>query len=290
MPIIPPANEGQRMVPGSPVPIGGEREARLNGEAVESFGKAMFALGDALDVAAKKAKDEKDRLDAADAFNQLRLRALKRQNDRLNAAPIDDDPTGEKQVSGFQGDFDQDIDEIATGIFDERVRRLFMKDAGDLKADMSAQVFAKEIVKRTELNKIKLGKVVSQYGDMARGLVKPQEIEGLMTEAKSVIFASGEFTEAQKELLAAEVDKGIVQDAINGRMQENNYKLAEDIANLYGGKVFTVEEKAQIIDKIQTESYQYDGRQLQKEALQEKQAAKANAKTEATLQIGRAHV
>ena len=82
MPQIPFSQEGQRLVSGSPVPVASGESQNMLGEAAQGFGKAMFVLGDALDVAAKRSKNEEDKLNVQSAINRLRLSALQEKASR----------------------------------------------------------------------------------------------------------------------------------------------------------------------------------------------------------------
>ena len=83
---IPVIGGGQRMDPSSPVPVASSDSVagNLQGNMMESFGNAMFKLGNELDKAGKKAKEETDKLSVQIAINDARFAMLEEQANKTH--------------------------------------------------------------------------------------------------------------------------------------------------------------------------------------------------------------
>ncbi len=262
MPVIPGTNESQILNPGSPVPIDSSSEKRLAGESMEAFGRGMMALGDNLATAGRQAKAEQDRLTVLTAENQMRMDLLKFQAEQKAAGPIANDETGYGAVEEFSRKSQERTLEIADTIQDNKVKAQFMARSGNLIADNSVNVWADEVKKRGEVNNALLDNLVSSSGAIARN--DPRQLDIQLGRTEAAILDSVDLPESQKVIKVQEARRGIVMDAIQGRLGAQNWGQARQIFER-NQNVFTVEEKVKQLDKIQQEEWDYNNRSWKQE-------------------------
>lgn len=279
MPIIPGSQEAQVLNPTSPVPIGSTGDARAQGENIARFGSAMVALGDALDVAGRSAKNEKIKLDVANAENSYRMALLKKRAEQSAAAPIEGDASGFGAVEQVATGMQPIAEEIANSL-DPAAREKFLARTGDILNDNSVTIWADEVRKRAENNKAATEKLIATSGQLARMSDDPNDTEFMMKQVEQSIYANNDIAPAQKPIDALAAQKSVVMDSIQGRLSRNNYGEAEAILEKYGGNLFTPAEKAKQLDEIRNTEGSFYTRELNKMTREEKQVDKAKKASE----------
>ena len=280
MPIIPieDVKQSQILNAGSPVPIAGTGEARMQGEAASGFGQAMFQLGDALDRVARKAKDDSGKLQAQDLLNQFRMRTLEEKARADAAAPIEEDKTGFGQVKQFNSNLQTAMQDIAGTVTDPEVKKRFLIAAGDVVNDTAIQVLSNEVVKRTEQNKFLQGKVISDLGTLARA--NPSETPFMLDEVERSIRANTDIPGAKMEELVIAGKQGVLNDAIEGMLSRKEYLAAEKSLEGLSKGILTVDQKAKMLDNIRQTQYKDDSRELQATQLKDRMTQKNKERIE----------
>lgn len=279
MPVIPGVQESQVLNPSSPVPIGSTGDARLPGETIERFGAAMVALGDALDVAGRSAKNEKAKLDVLNAENKYRMALLQRRAQQDAAAPIPEDVNGFGAVQAVANDMDPIAQEIASGLEPEAQAK-FLARAGDILNDNSVTIWADEVKKRASINKVAVDNIVAQSGQLARMSDDIKDTGFMMDHVETAIMDNNDLAPSQKPIDVAAAKKSVVMDSIQGRISRNNFAEAEIVLEAYGGNLFTPAEKNKQLDEIRSAEGSYYTRELNKLTRDEKQINKAKAASE----------
>lgn len=260
MPVIPGTQEGQVLNAGSPVPIAAPEEARAFGNATSQLGSGAFALGDALDKVATAAKARKDTLTAQLALQQAREVTQQMMAQHEQAAPVPNDPTGYGQVQSFRDSVREPLNDIINQVEDPETRRATQALVYDNVNDTAKEVYAKEVVKRVENNKVLEARVISEAAGSARA--NPKNIFPAMATAEMAILTNNDIPGSVKQIRIADAKKQILQDAIEGEISKGadaNYANAEIILEKYGNGVFDVKEKAKVLDDIRnTQTRQYN--------------------------------
>jgi hypothetical protein len=168
MPVIPGVNEAQVLNAGSPVPIASPEEARMAGNATAYLGQGMFALGDALDVAAKKEKHRKDTLSQQLALQQFREGSLQLFAKHQAAERSPDDPSGYNSV----GEFTADAHDLQSTILEKNgltgdAAAGFQALAGDNINDMGKELLAKRIAINEKENDAIRSEVIAKKSSFA---------------------------------------------------------------------------------------------------------------------------
>lgn len=147
MPIVPYFEEKGLNV-GAPTPIGSSDTARMQGEAVQGFGKALSTLGSVFEQEAKVAKDEQDEQEAITAVSAWEKRRFLEIEQQKKVNPMAD-PFGR----GFMQTIDANMKEYEGKLYDttltsERAKRIFQ-----MKKAQSESTFApKELLAGVEGN------------------------------------------------------------------------------------------------------------------------------------------
>jgi len=147
MPIIPYFEEKGLNV-GAPTPIGSSDTARLQGEAVEAFGKSLSTLGSVFAQEAKVAKDEQDEQEAVAAVSAWEKRRFLEIEQQKKVNPMAD-PFGR----GFMQTIDANMKDYEGQLYEttltsERAKRIFQ-----MKKAQSESTFApKELLAGVEGN------------------------------------------------------------------------------------------------------------------------------------------
>ncbi len=266
MPIIPFVDEGQRLVPGSPVPIGGEKEARLPGEAAANLGQAMFNLGDALDLAARKIKDAKDKSDELKAFTAFRKEQRKAYNDHIVAEILPGDESGNVQVDQYNERMAPLLDELAGHITNEESRERFKARAEDLMADTSSSLSAHELVKREKRLEVDRGIILNNIRDTAMN--DPGNYETYLKEVDQVFDRDDNIQPALREVMRVsakkEITKGVVDEQlVKGSFATNEvdrrryFNSAKAILMNNSSKLFNSDERDEQLKELQTKIYHF---------------------------------
>lgn len=138
MPIVPYFEE-KGMNVGAPTPIGSSDSARMEGEALEGFGKALATLGAVLGKEAKDAKDAQDEQEAATAAALYeRQRLLSREQQRVSNKM--EDPFGRGYMQAIDNDVEQFVGTLNDStLTTDRARRLFQVKRAQVDTNMAAK-------------------------------------------------------------------------------------------------------------------------------------------------------
>lgn len=273
MPQVPFTQEGQRLNPSSPVPIGSAESADMLQEATAQFGAAMFAAGDALDKAAARRKSEEERISLQIALNEARMEALKQKAIQEASPAIDQDYTGFGAVEQFQkrmDPFKKQINQRLGPGLSQKFESLYT----DLVVDTATLVLATENKKRDGVLKSRRDQMISQYGQMVRMSDNPDrdltEVMGIM---EASILEDQDIAPADKEAMIPEGRKMLVEEAANGLASRGKFADAEVLVEKYG-KFLPAEEKQKMVEGLQQSEYRANARELQRLEADEKRTLK----------------
>lgn len=258
MPTIPGGGEAQVLTAGSPVPVASSENARLQGEADARLGQAMFALGDALDTAARQAKSRQKQIDLFAAMGELDLAKL-----QYRAETFDPSTGGDpyKNVGIFVQRTKDKAQEISERINDPEVRAEFLAKADIQLANDGVPVLAQEIQKYE-----KEGSLVAKAGIDNRSAmagIDPTLTGKLLYEVDDFIGTLKDIPEhkrlefrrnAHREIVEASIDS-FVNGSPDGK-RAPNYTEAKHNLNVVYAHLFTPEERMQktkAIDAIKEE-------------------------------------
>ncbi len=255
MPILPGVDQSQVMVPSAPVAIAGTGDARIEGESVSGFGKALAGLGGVLLDAGRKTKAEKDGLQLEIAMTKANTAFLKQYAQQSAEAPIKGDATGFGAVEKVTANMKPAFAEIAQGIEDQELQAKFLADAGKMLADKSVTIWADEVKKRDDNNKVLVEQLVSQSGQLAKASPDKNDTGFMLSHVESAILQHTDLPPAQKNVYVQQAKKSILIDSIQGALQREDYDGSTLLLEKYGYGVFTPEEKAKQFDEIQKTEY-----------------------------------
>lgn len=280
MPVIPFVQEGQRLNPSSPVPLASTESARIPGESLAGFGKALSQLGDVLDRNARKTKDAEDKtkLDLANA--KLKDRLLKQKAVSMSEGMIEGDTTGFGAVEKFSSELQPFVAELADGLGDDKLKQRFLADSAQEISSANPSILANEIKKRAEANELRRSEALSLRGEMVR--LVPEEFEFVRAEQELAIMDDDDIAPVDKPKRIAEANKGLLNEYVRGFTERQMWNSAKLGIDKYGGGILSTEEKTKLMTEIDQENYKYQGRRLQeldreyKEVKMQKEAEENN--------------
>lgn len=279
MPIIPYYEETGMNV-GNPQSIGSSSEARLMGEAVEGFGKALADTALVMEKQAKAVRDEQDAQEARAALGLVKIqRQAYRENERVTGTM--EDPTGLTTVRNINDKMKPVIDDIvATTITSPRAKRMFQASLPEVMADMMAseiEVGVKGNTTRVKgLYDLAMGQLAAQAAD------SPEDLNKSLNQATLNIEQSTLIADANKDVEIRSQHKSIIY-AVADRMRQNRdfagaRKVVETYASVLGPE--DAAKYAQQIDdsRIKEENYQWDQNRRKRTLLEEKREDTRNKK------------
>lgn len=215
MPQIPISNPSQRIDPASPVAIGSGEGARAMGEATSGLGRELFTLGNMLDQAGKKAKEEEDKLSVTRAINAARLEMLK-ERARQEAAGIqkEDEASGVSGVNRFNEKINPILNTIAGTLDTPKKRDMFYAGIGDDVVRDSSVVLATEVGKREKNLGVMMQENINDKASLARQDYGKTSTS--INELELEIMMSNYLPDAQKQILFEKGRKQIAGEALNG--------------------------------------------------------------------------
>lgn len=255
MPFIPQANEGQVLNASSPVPIAASSEARLVGDTEARLGNAVFEVGNSLaDIARTQAKHQAQ-LTAQLAAQNFQDKVLDEKAAAQAAAPIPDDPTGQKQVQAFRDTLQNHISTISDAMPDAESKALFQIHAMQESNSAAREIYASEVVKRAKNNDVMQMQIVSNSGDLVR-----KDITQLPDQLRSTeisLRSSPNIEPAQMEQRVAAAKQSVMMDGINGALERNQFDQARAALDTFSPGVLTPEEKRKQLTEIDSSEHSY---------------------------------
>jgi hypothetical protein len=250
--IIPGGSESQILVPGNPVPIHSSADSRMMGEALNSLGRGMTALGDHLDNAAKLASSQGQK----NLLNNLEVRGMKEVlNARIaqeGAAIIPGDKDGRLAVDAYRKRAEEGFNAIAESISDPEVRDAFLAHTGRLSEEHANHVWAHEVKKRVDNNKEIIGQTVSMLGDLAGK--EPNKIETYFAQAE--LNAHGpDVPPAETPILARQYKASVLDTAINKRIEAEDFRGAQALLDKHGKGLYDAKEVGDTARRIRQEGF-----------------------------------
>lgn len=285
MPVIPNVQQGQILNAGSPVPIASPEEARGEGRAIAGFGEAISQIGGTLAGIANAQEKKTQEYNAALLYEQGREKAMARMAESIQAAPIDGDTTGYKQVEAFRQNANADLDEMLAEVQDPNMRLRVKASLANHINDVSAQVFAKEVVKKAkhaEATKAQL------FSSLTKSVAAdPAEIDRATGTMEKIILEDPDIPGKIKPTMIADMKKEFLRSAIEGQVSLGTPAAFSTATKLLEDKfagVMDVKEKSKLAKYIRDQRYATASQRMAIEsksiALQnarEKEESKANA-------------
>lgn len=213
MPQIPVYNPNQRIEPSSPVAALSTEKAGLMEGMASKFGEALFELGDALDKAAKRAKDTNDKLDVEIAENEL-ARQLQLAANEQKASSVDPtDVTGSKTIRDRYNPLADEIKNKLKEKLSPEAQKMFEAKAGNTLNTFSASALAEEVKKREELTPLKVQELLGGYTKDA--YTSPKDVDTIVVKALTTL-ADSPLPGDLKQKGSYEVPKDIYKNALTG--------------------------------------------------------------------------
>ncbi len=274
MPVLPGSEQAQVLNPSSPVPVGSTGDARFQGETIAQFGTALSVLGDALDVAGRKAKEEQDKLTMMNAENQFRFNLLERRAKQKAAVSITGDDSGFGAVKAVASDMEPVAAQIAQEIGDPTLRAKFLGKAGDILNDDAVTIWSDEVVKRTKNNEALFDRIISSSGALARAADNDADVELMLKHIDVAAEQNQDMPDAVKFSEKMRGKKSVLVDSIQGALSRKDYVGASTRLEKFSAGVFTAEEKTKQLDEIINTENRNNSLEINKLIREEKQIEK----------------
>ena len=238
MPQIPIYTQNQVLQAGNPVPIGSPDNTAggMMGKAVQGLGNSIVNLSAVLAREAAESQKEMERNEALEAVGRAKAMMLD-QRAQQSAAGIekDDRADGFSGVERFQGRVKDGLNAIADTLSSPRARAMFRAGVSDDIARESQMVWAGEIDKREKT----AGQLQENYFNQLGNNIRLDDNPGRalvtnLAEAKIQVMNSNIIPTAQKPAVYEKIRQDYVQQAINGKLERNDFNGAKD---LLSGKV-----------------------------------------------------
>jgi len=266
MPQIQIVTGSQRIDPSSPVAITGTADSRMQGEASEAFGKALFDAGNLLDTVAKKAKDNEDKLSVTRAVNQARLEMLKIKaaQDAEGIRP-DDSADGVSGIERYNQKLNPVLDTIAAQLPSDKLRSMFAAGISDDVVTYSTQVLAGEVGKRERNVPVMMQETINQRATLSRQ--DYSQLPMMMAEAELDVGNNSMIAEANKPAQLLAYQKQIGKEALSGFIDRGNagdprawQQAREQLTKNPLYNIFTSEEKDKILGNIDQADFGFSNR------------------------------
>ena len=300
MPVLPGSEQAQVMNPSSPVPVGGTEGARYQGELVAQFGGALSALGDALDVAGKRAKQEQDKIDVELALSDFKIKMLEEKANQQAAGAIPNDVTGFGAVHATNKRLRPAMAQIAQRIGDPGVQSKFLAAASNMFSDEAASIHADEVKKRVALLESSSAMLTSKRaqeakhmgeatGDPVRDVEKSlSNVRMIIGAEKLRIYDNADLADAVKPIQARDAAQTIALAHVNGYLERaqqgikpyDNFNMAflalEKLSAPVdeGGSIISEKEKQKAFDNIMSTQASYYKVAEQRDQTEERVAKK----------------
>jgi len=166
MPIVPYFEE-KGMNVGAPTPVGSSDTARLEGEALEGFGKALSTLGAVLGKEAKDAKDAQDEQEATTAAALYeRQRLLSREQQKISNKM--EDPFGRGYMQAIDNDVEKYVGTLnETTLTTDRARRIFQMKRAQVDTNLAAKELEIGVAGNAAYTKTLRDQELEAYTDIA---------------------------------------------------------------------------------------------------------------------------
>lgn len=268
MSIIPFAQENFGYSSGNPVaPGNSENDAGVDlGKEFAQVGNATFKLGDAMDLANKKLKNEKSRLDSQNIDNQIEASVRDRIQQAEKAATIPEDTDGTQAVNTFRTNVQEDMDAILENSGADPMVKYRAKVMGDKKINTEAAgVGVAELKKKDDFNKNLFNKLVgtgiSALYDSSNPIadfpIAADKLSKLILETDQLSALDKQLREpkARRELLEHGIQVMLDRGAATGNPKESRVQFAgaKLLLQRYGpAEIGDVEEMRKLDDHIST--------------------------------------
>ncbi len=244
MPVIPGTQEGQVLNAGSPVPISSPEETRMMGNAISGAGQGLFALGDALDVAAKNEKERRNRLVQYSALQKFRDESGKLFAKHQAAKRGEGDPDGYKSVQDFKDESGEVIGRIASEMgLEGDVALDFDNLARDNMNDLGKELLAKRIAKNEKENDALRVSAITKNGLTAAQ--NPSDMDNILAETEALIRNDPGQDQSLLETTVVDAKRKVIIGAINARKNADDFGTAKLIADKHGALL-----DAEVLDKV----------------------------------------
>ena len=240
MPQIPMANESQVLNPGSPVPVGSSEAARIEGESVSMLGKAMFALGDALDTAGRQQRERQRKLDLSSA-----LAAHAEQNVLAKIAteaerPAAEDSTGRGGVDRYKERMKSVKDTILENIYDPAVAQEFKAKATEHEVQTSLDVWSSELKKIDNRTSEKANQIVGSLEAMVRA--DPRTLDKAIVELDNAFVDVPGISAAAAQEASIKGRRQLVQGTVDTLAEAGHFATAKKLLDSKYSTVFSQDE------------------------------------------------
>lgn len=277
---IPLVNPQQRIEPSTPVAVASSESVAgvRAGRATEALGDALFKFGNILDEAGKRAKDEEDKLNVQIAVNNARFQMLDKQAQQ-EAAQIQqgDRADGFSGAERFKTEVDKTNSQIALGLGNPRLQRMFYAAIGDDVVRSSTMVRADEVKKREEnlaiLRQDNInGKAANLRKEFALG--NTLNAPATMAAIEQDIMTDKNIADADKLKIMSDAKKQVAKESLAGLMDRGNKgdtrafnKAKSTLVSNYA-QIFTSDEmdkEMKNIDQAEENFYQRDWQKYTRE-------------------------
>ena len=230
MPVVP-FFEERGMSVGSPTPIGSSETARMEGEALAGFGKALYTVGLTIEKNAKLVKDEQDEQEAEVALGlATRQHLMHRQNERVTGTM--EDPTGITTVKNIDDKMKPEIEAIVEStLTTPRAKRLFQVKLARSRADLVTGDLATGV--EGNAARVKSLYDLSMAQNAAAAAEDPGKLQTFLDQATANVEKSLQIPAAMKEQEITNQRRNIIYATADRLKQNNDFDSARRVVEAY---------------------------------------------------------
>lgn len=253
MPVIPSDGGQQVLNAGAPVPIGSSADDRMFGDAISDLGTGLLAMG-------KRIGDNRDSLMSDIAADEYKQKLLKEYAAQQRMDPIRGDTTGFGAAEEILARTEDGADEIHSSLENEQQRLMFKAKVGNFKNDISANAFAKEVVKRAQDNELLLTKSMMAKANVLAE--DPLQTMTVLSEIEASVYENPEISSDQKPILARKFKQMALKRGTDKLVNDGQYDAAKMITEQFAPQVHDAEEMQKIIDRVDTADFHASNREM----------------------------
>ncbi len=240
MPVIPLGGESQVLNPGSPVPIGSSDTARMSGESLALFGKGMFALGDALDTAAKAERTRQQKLDLESALSEHANLSVQAKLETAKEPVAADDDSGRGGVDRYISKMDDARASILERIHNPAVAQEFTAKAKMHEAATSLDTWATELKKVTARNDQKANVIVANLAGMVSQ--DPRALPKALADVDAAFVDIPGLSPDKAQQASLDARRQLVTTAADKLSEDGHFGTAKRLYESALGGVFSQDE------------------------------------------------
>ncbi len=266
MPQIPVFGGSQRLEPSSPTAAVGTNDARMGGEAVASFGNALFNLGNELDRAGKEAKKQQDRYLLGKIKSDWNVEALKlRAAQEAQGINPDDPADGTGGVTRYDAALGKITDKYLGALPDDNLKNQFLASIADDRLRNNSLVLAGEVKKREENLPILRQDMINSNSSLVRSDFS--QMPKAMATVEENIAQDTMIPDKDKPRFILEAKKQIATEALAGFIDQGNSgdsrawnKARQALVGNFQ-QIFDAKEMKQQLDSINSAQLGYSNRE-----------------------------